>query len=57
MKKSNPAMDLKPALRRKAEQRRAYSTLPIAKKLRMMDQLHDNAAFLRGFRPKTKRNA
>ena len=57
MKKNTPTLDLKSALRRKAEQRRTYATLPVAKKLQLMDRLHDNAVFLRGFRSKSKGKA
>jgi hypothetical protein len=54
MKKNNPAFNIISALSRKTEQRRTYSSLSIAKKLQMMDRLHDNAVVLRGFRQKTK---
>jgi hypothetical protein len=36
------------------QKRHKYSILSVAKKLQLMDQLHDNAAALRAFRPKTK---
>jgi hypothetical protein len=54
MKKNSPTLDLKSAMRRKAEQRRTYASLPVAKKLQLMDRLHDNAAFLRSFRSRSK---
>ncbi len=54
MKKTAGAFDLDSALKKKAAQRRKYSDLPVSKKLRLLDRLHDNAASLRGFHPKSK---
>ncbi len=45
-------LTLKSALRRKNAQRREYMSLSISDKLALMDQLHDNAAFLKSFRSK-----
>jgi hypothetical protein len=40
--------DLKSALKRKAAQRKKYASLPIAKKLKILDQMHDGLAFFAG---------
>ena len=54
MAKNTLKVDLKSALRRKAQQRVKYSSLSVAQKLELMDQLHDNAAFLKSLRPKAQ---
>jgi len=47
-------LDLQSALNRKAEQREDFTSLPVAMKLKLLDQLHDNAAFLASLRPKKR---
>jgi len=47
-------LDLQSALSRKAEQHKDSAPLPVAMKLKLLDQLHDNATFLASLRPKRR---
>ncbi len=54
MAKGPLTFDLKSALKRKTAQRRMHSSLSISEKMKLLDQLHYNAAFLASLRPKAK---
>lgn len=52
MAKGSMTSNLKSALRRKKAQERRYASLSVSEKLRLIDQLHSNAAFLKSLKPK-----
>jgi hypothetical protein len=54
MAKDPLTFNLKSALERKTAQRRKHSSLSVSEKMKLLDQLHHNAAFLASLRPKAK---
>ncbi|MGA2478737.1 MAG: hypothetical protein ABSG63_08320 [Spirochaetia bacterium] len=54
MAKSRVTLSLKSALKRKALQRSKYASLSVSEKLKLLDQLHNNASFLASLKPKAK---
>lgn len=56
MAKKRLSLDFRSVLRREKAQRDKYASLSIAEKLRIMDQLHDNALYFNKLRKKNSIN-